>query len=677
MRIRVRGFVVAVAVSALAALGTQPARGAPPVDPGDAKVGASARAATAGGDPVDVIVMLRSDATSTAVGELQRSARAARSAVADVTARPDVEVRRTYQTVPALSLRVESGEALDALAANPAVLRVDETVGGTGALANSVPFVSADDLHTLGVTGAGATVAVLDTGADTDHPDLAADIVHQECFGNGPVDFCPNGTARQSGAGAAEDDAGHGTHVTGIVTSDGVVSSVGVAPGADVVAIKVMDACAFSGCFYDTGEIVAALDFVTANPQLGVDAVNMSLGTGATFAGTCDTATAWTMALAASVTNLRAAGVIPFASAGNNASSTNMGAPACISGVVAVGATDTADNIAAFSNASTALDLLGPGVSVISDAIGGGTRTASGTSMAGPTAAGCAALLVSGGYATSPAAIESRLEASPVRLTDARNGLSYPRLDCLHAAVPGSPTVSIGDAAVAEGDSGTRRKVTFSVTLSEPSTTAVDVAYKIVPGTAGSPGDVDARSGAQRILKFQLPTADLTATTKYVTVLTQPDALPEGDESFTVQLQSVSAGYVIGDAVGTGTIADDDQPNAGIAIADALAYEGDTSTRTNFVKVPITLTAPQAGTVTVQYTLVPMTATGGLVDFDHKAGRTFTAVFNPGQVQKLVAIKLTPDLAAEGAETFRVALSNPVGLPLAVSSAMVTIADDD
>jgi hypothetical protein len=110
------------------------------------------------------------------------------------------------------------------------------------------------------------------------------------------------------------------------------------------------------------------------------------------------------------------------------------------------------------------------------------------------------------------------------------------------------------------------------------------VAYKIV-GTAAAPADVDNRSGTQRILRFQIPDTGVSPTTKYVTVLTQPDTLSEGDEGFTVQLQSVSAGYVMGDAIGAGRIIDDDQPNAGIAVADALAYEGDTSTRTNFVKV--------------------------------------------------------------------------------------------
>jgi subtilisin family serine protease len=107
---------------------------------------------------------------------------------------------------------------------------------------------------TRGIAGNGIVVAVLDSGVDTDHSDFAGAIIHQECFldNGGSIDGhgrCPNGSDRQSGADAAEDDAGHGTHVTGIIMSHGVRSSVGVAPGAKIVAIKVTAGPSFSGVF--------------------------------------------------------------------------------------------------------------------------------------------------------------------------------------------------------------------------------------------------------------------------------------------------------------------------------------------------------------------------------------------------------------------------------------------
>src|SRR5690606_14222817 len=129
---------------------------------------------------------------------------------------------------------------------NPLVERVDLDLGGTGMLTESVPLIGATSWHAVGNTGAGVVIAVLDSGVDTDHPDLAGAIVHQACFLDqdgtiNSVGFCPNGSDRQVGPGAAEDDFGHGTHVTGIAASRGNVSGAGVAPGANIEAIKVLD----------------------------------------------------------------------------------------------------------------------------------------------------------------------------------------------------------------------------------------------------------------------------------------------------------------------------------------------------------------------------------------------------------------------------------------------------
>jgi len=342
--------------------------------------------------------------------------------------------RHIYQAVPALAGTILSPSGLAKLAADPLVIKIDLDVGGTGSLGTTVPLIDADKTHASGITGAGVVVAVLDTGIDTDHDDLKGAIIWQECFVDtnftiGDIGGCPNGNDRQSGTGAAEDDAGHGTHVNGIVGSDGVVSSVGVAPDAEIVAIKVLDNCSFAGCFYAFSEIVAALDFIiTDRPD--VDVINMSIGTNARFSGDCDNSTSWNIAAAAAISTLRANGVITFASSGNNASGTEMTSPACLSNVVSVGATDANDAVASFTNSNAQTDIMAPGVSVVSDAIGNGTTTASGTSMASPHAAGCAALLISSGLYTTPDAIENRLKDSSILVTDATNGLSFPRIEC-------------------------------------------------------------------------------------------------------------------------------------------------------------------------------------------------------------------------------------------------------
>jgi hypothetical protein len=345
------------------------------------------------------------------------------------------QARHTYSAVPALAGRVTSEAALAALARHPHVVRIDLDVGGTGSLADSVPYINADLRHAMGNTGAGVVVAVLDSGVDTDHPNLSDDLIAEACFADddGAIDGagrCPNGSDRQTGAGAAEDDAGHGTHVTGIVTSNGTAGSVGVAPDAQFVAVRVTYGPSFSGAFSFYSEIVAGLNYILNNPQLGVSIINMSLGTNALFAGDCDASTAFNMAGAAAVDALRTAGVITFASAGNDSSTTQMASPACLSNVISVGNSDETDTPAASTNSNASTDIFAPGVSIVSSAIGGGTTTAGGTSMSSPHAAGCAALLIQTAEATTPDQIETRLETSTASVTVPGNGLTFPRIDC-------------------------------------------------------------------------------------------------------------------------------------------------------------------------------------------------------------------------------------------------------
>ena len=349
---------------------------------------------------------------------------------------------RRYQNVPAFSVNVTAEDALRAIASDPSVRRIDLDVGGTGQLSNTVRVISANERHDVGNKGQGVVVAILDSGIDTDHPDLADAVVYQACFGYKEGDdgsgFCPDGKDRQIGSGAAEDDAGHGTFVSGVLASNGIVSAPGVAPAASIVAIKVTDNCSIAGCFYHFSEIVAALDHLIANQAtLKVQAINMSFGTGTLFVGACDNAAAYTMAGAAAVNSLRSMGVITFAAAGNNSSGTMMTAPACLSNVVSVGVSDNDDQVGSRSNSNATTDVFAPGVLLTSDWLGGVTFTVTngGTSGASPHVAGCAALLIESGEALTPAAIETRVTTSPVTVTDPKNGLSFPRLDCSYSAI--------------------------------------------------------------------------------------------------------------------------------------------------------------------------------------------------------------------------------------------------
>ena len=380
----------------------------------------------------------------------------------------DLKVSHRFQTIPSLAGEITAA-GIEKLARHPGVLRVDLDVPTHAHLAQSVPLIRADQIQALGHSGEGITVAILDTGVDTDHPDLSDDIVGQECFCSVPC--CPNGSSRQSGTGAAEDGHGHGTNVTGIVTSNGLISPVGVAPDAGILAVKVLGD---DGSGY-VSDITAALDWIYASAP-GVKAINMSVG-GGLFTGNCDNAAAWTMALSRAINNLRDRGTLSFASAGNDASATQMIAPACIANAISVGAvydayiggvaysvcTDTttyADKVTCFSDSNSTTDVFAPGAAILSDGRGGTVSVMYGTSQASPHAAGCAADLLSAAPTLTPAEIEAALEASGVPVTNPRNGLTFPRIDCLGAleslgacidrdgdgyGQPGSPECPNGD----------------------------------------------------------------------------------------------------------------------------------------------------------------------------------------------------------------------------------------
>ncbi len=431
-----RGARLVVVTALLAAALTATTAGAQGGDPSPAHQaiigpGVHERVAqrSAGGPPIVAYLEVGDDRRR---GSDTARAATSRAQARVIDALPDhgIAVRFQGEVVPVMTFDITSPAALDALAARPEVVRIDVDATGGGDLAQVVPLIGADASHAAGDTGAGVRVAILDTGIDTDHPDLSDDLVRQECFAG--ATHCPNGSGRQSGAGSAEDDAGHGTHVSGIVTGAGTVAPVGVAPDAEVAAFKVMWSCPdfpYAGCFDSfTENVVAPLDWIAANnDSLGIDVINASLGTTFTTAGDCDGTTTWTMAGADAVWALREIGVTVFASAGN-LSLNEMGAPACLSGVISVGALTDAGAPAGFSNASATTDVFAPGVNVLSGAIGGGTFTASGTSMASPATAACAALLLGAGQVSTPAMIESRLETSST--TVSKNGHTYPSLEC-------------------------------------------------------------------------------------------------------------------------------------------------------------------------------------------------------------------------------------------------------
>jgi len=357
-------------------------------------------------------------------------ARAARS--------PGVAIEHVYRTVNGFAARV-TADGLAALAARADVEAVELDGFGSTALDHSVPQVRADRVRARGVDGTGVTIAVIDTGVDATHPDIAAALRHEECFCRGGTvgggsrrACCPNGEARASGPGSAASTDPHGPHVAGIALSRGHVAARGVAPGAGLVAVKVIDA-QNRGLFSDW---IAALDWI-ATDRPDVRVVNMSLVSDRDFDGDCEIgcsgqAGCTTNRLFAEVIDrLWERGTLVVAASGNDGRDEAMSAPACVSHAVSVAAVDLGDAIAPFANRSDTLDLLAPGVNIVSDGLAGGLAQISGTSMASPHVAGAAALVLSARPGLTAAAVLEVLATSGVPLAD---GLRVvPRIDAFAA----------------------------------------------------------------------------------------------------------------------------------------------------------------------------------------------------------------------------------------------------
>ncbi len=213
------------------------------------------------------------------------------------------------------------------------------------------------------------TAWVIDTGIDFSHPDLNVDEGRSATFVSRTSD--------------ANDQNGHGTHVAGTIAAiDNSIGVVGVAPGATVVAVRVLDK---RGSGFTSG-VIDGVDYVAANGKAG-DVANMSLGGGVSTA------------LDAAV--LGASTVVKFAlAAGNESDDADNHSPARVDGpnIYTVSAMDSNDNWASFSNYGTHVDYCAPGLYILSTWKGGGYNTISGTSMATPHVAG---VLLLGGIQTS------------------------------------------------------------------------------------------------------------------------------------------------------------------------------------------------------------------------------------------------------------------------------------
>jgi subtilisin family serine protease len=313
-------------------------------------------------------------------------------------------VRRNYLTAVRGFSATMTSSAARRLAANPSVAYVEQDrVVRMSEVQNGTPWgLDRIDQRSLPLSStysygsaAKVTAYVLDSGVRIGHAE----------FG---------GRAREGwdfidSDSVANDCNGHGTHVAGTIGG----STYGVAKDVSIVGVRVLD-CSGSGSYE---QIIAGVDWVTTH-AVKPAVVNMSLG------GPGSTA------LDAAVKRSIAAGITYAAAAGNDNANACTQSPARIPAAITVGASDSADARASFSNHGSCLDIFGPGARIVSSSASSDTGAVimSGTSMAAPHVAGAAALVLGASPSSTPAQVRDFLVNQATAGALANPGTGSPNL---------------------------------------------------------------------------------------------------------------------------------------------------------------------------------------------------------------------------------------------------------
>ncbi len=366
------------------------------------------------------------------------------------TLKGEAETINDYDHLPMSHKRFKSKAALLKFISRPEVKGVYENRRVYTQLTYSLPFISQPTVSNIGMKGTGTTVAVIDTGVNYTLPAFGSCTspgVPSGCRVAAAVDMTGENLPLNTSA------TGHGTNVAGIVA--------GVAGEARIASVKVFPA---AGGTTNDSKIISGINWAIANKSaLNIVAINMSLGDGIENTTLCSYSSYVT-----AINSVRSAGIIPVASSGNNAFTNGISSPACVSGVVSVGAvydtnwggphtwttsgctdsTTAADKITCFSNSASFLTMLAPGAFITAAGIQKG-----GTSQAAPHVAGALAIMRAAYPGDTLDQAVARLTSSGVPLTDTRNSITKPRLN-LGAAIGPPSDDSFSSRISFSGDSG-------------------------------------------------------------------------------------------------------------------------------------------------------------------------------------------------------------------------------
>ena len=375
-----------------------------------------------------------------------------------------------YENIPVVRAQLSLSQ-LEELSLNTDVQRINIKKNYRKFDADGHALTDVDLAQNAGFSGAGVTIAIIDDGIDYAHAAFGGSASFPNSKILGGYDFADNDTNPVNDC----DGQSHGTAVTGVAIGNGGGVN-GVAPNAKAVMLKVQSNSA--GCNanslnygYLDGDIVGAIDWAVSNRNTyGIKLISMSLGGGEwSSEASCDADNSADYLAVQAANNV---GITVLAASGNDGLCSSMGAPACLSNVVSVGAVYDADvgnygtcispntcvsgtqqhatcaavglvayfedgfsdKVTAYSNSASFLDITAPATCAETALAGGGTNDCfGGTSSATPFTSGVAALAIEASDSSlSPTQLRSALTSSGESNTDPKNNRNTPRVNALN-----------------------------------------------------------------------------------------------------------------------------------------------------------------------------------------------------------------------------------------------------